>query len=286
MKEKDLLFGVLTKALVKTDQELEQLIYDQTGELKSDALDALLSQDADRVRRIRKEADGTGFNNGYKKGTAETMTDVEKQFKQKFNYNSDAQGLDLIEEFIGKQAKTTLNIDDVRKHPAYLELERSTVKKDEYNKVVTDFEQFKTGLERSNMMSKIHNKALEMLDKSKPQIEDNPVIANKRKQTFLSEFNKYDYEFEGDYPVPVKDGKRVQDAHGNALSFENLVKDTIEGNFVINQQTYRQSSGNSGSGGVSVPIARNKEEYMKMIVAEKDPQKRVAIKAAYEQANK
>lgn len=282
-KEKDILFGVLTKAFVKSEEELNGIIYGQNGEVKEDALDALLKMESEKIQRVKKDGVDVGFNNGYKKGQGETLQDFENKFKTKFGYNSDAKGIDLIEEYVSKNVKTTLTTDDVRKHPSYIELERNSIKRADYEKLQGEYETYKKQLDREKVMSKVHHKALDILEKLNPVIEDNPRVAERRKQIFLQEFDKFDYEFDSDYIIPVKEGKRIQDDHANAIGFETLVRTAAENNFTLNKQQYRQSAGNDGgnNGGRYVDVPRSESEYMQALAKETDPAKRVALKNAY-----
>lgn len=287
MKESDILIGVLSKTLKKSPEELSELIY-KDGDISETAVENILNADAERVKRIRKEAETDGFNNGHKKGLAETMAGFEQDLRSRYGIKSDAQGVDLVEEIVIKNQKTSLGEDDVKKHPAFLQLEKNTVRKDEYNRLMTEFETYKLNLEKEKVLDKVHKKALDVLSKLNPVIEDNPVVAENRKRMFLKEFDAFDYEFEGDYIMPVKDGKRVQDKHGNPVGFESQVRSIAEKNFVLAQQQLRQSAGNNNAGGknVTINIPRNDVEYRKAITNEKDPEKRVAIMKAYKDSQK
>lgn len=282
-KEKDILFGVLTKAFVKSEEELNGIIYGQNGEVKEDALDSLLKMESEKIQRVKKDSVDVGFNNGYKKAQAETLSDFENKFKNKFGFNSEQKGIDLVEEYISKNTKTTLTTDDVRKHPSYIELERNSVRRSDFEKLQTEYEGYRKQLEKEKVMNRVNTKALEILEKLNPVIEDNPRVAQKRKEIFLKEFEKYDYEFDSDYIIPVKEGKRVQDDHANAIGFETLVRNFAENNFTLNKQQYRQSAGNDGSasGGKYLDVPRTEREYMEALAKETDPAKRVALKNAY-----
>lgn len=282
-KEKDILFGVLTKAFVKSEEELNSIIYGQNGDVKEDALDSLLKMESEKIQRVKKDGVDVGFNKGYQKGQGETLEDFENKFKSKFGYNSDARGIDLVEEYVSKNTKTTLTTDDVRKHPSYIELERSSVKRSDYEKLQGDYEAYRKQLERDKQMDRVKSKAIEILEKLNPVIEDNPRVAARRKEIFLQEFDKFDYEFDSDYIIPVKDGKRIQDDHANAIGFETLVRNAAENNFTLNKQQYRQSAGNDGSGGSEryLNVPRTQSEYIQALANETDPAKRVALKNAY-----
>lgn len=282
-KEKDILFGVLTKAFVKSEEELNSIIYGQNGEVKEDALDSLLKMESEKIQRVKKDSVDVGFNNGYKKAQAETLSDFENKFKTKFSFNSEQKGLDLVEEFISKNTKSNLTNDDVRKHPSYIELERNSVRRSDFEKLQSEYEGYRKQLEKEKVINRVNGKALEILEKLNPVIEDNPRVAQKRKDMFLKEFEQYDYEFDSDYVIPVRDGKRIQDDHANAIGFETLVRNVAESYFTLNKQQYRQSAGNDGgsSGGKYLDVPRNEREYMEALAKETDPAKRVALKNAY-----
>jgi hypothetical protein len=287
MKETEILVGALAKMLKKDETEVKGLVYNGEEVIET-AIENVLNADAERIKRLQKEYETNGFNNGVKKATGEVLTDFEDKLRIKYGVKSDVKGIDLVDFIVQQNQKTAVNTEDVRKHPAYLELERSTVHKDEYNKVIGEFENYKLNLERQKVMNKVQTKALDLLEKMNPVIEDNPVVAKRRKEMFLNEFSEYDYEFEGDYTMVLKDGKRIQDRHGNPIGFDTYVREVAERNFVLSQQQYRQSSGNSNNknGNFMVTVPRTPEEYHKAIVNEKDPAKRIAIKQAYEAANK
>lgn len=282
MKEQDLLLGVLGKTLKMDSEQVKALIYDK-DDISETAMEKILNADAERIKRVRKETQDEAFNNGHKKGLSETMKAFEQNIKDKYGIKTDVQGVDLVEQVVLANQKNNLGADDVRKHPVYLELERSSVRKDEYNKVISEYENFKKKLDRDKMMDKVHDKALKILEKLNPQIEEDHRVAERRRKMFLQEFDDYDYEFEDELGMimPVKDGKRLMDKHGNPVGFESYVRQVAERNFVLSQQQMRQSSGNTNGTTVSVNVPRNKEEYVKAIAAEKDPQKRVMIMQAY-----
>ena len=79
-KEKDVLFGVLTKAFVKSEDEINNIVYTPNGDIREDALDALLNADAERVKRIKKDAEDAAFNKGFSKAKGETLSDLESKF--------------------------------------------------------------------------------------------------------------------------------------------------------------------------------------------------------------
>lgn len=281
MKEQDLLFGVLSKTLQKSPEDLKRMIYNG-DEISETAIESLLKEDTERVKRLKTEFETKGFDNGYSKGKGESLSSFESKVKEKFGVDTSAQGIDLIEELIIKNQKTSVDPNEVKKHPAYLELERNSVKKDEYNKVISEFENYKNSIAKREKMKVIHSKALEQLKKLNPVIEDNDIVAKRRMEVFLSEFDEFDYELDGDYVMPVRNGTRIQDEHGNPVGFESLVREKAQRNFVLNQQTYKSNAGNSKGQTSVINVPRNDKEYMQAVLKEQDPERRIAIKKAYE----
>lgn len=280
MKEQDLLFGVLSKTLQKSPEDIKRMVY-EGDQVSETAIELLLKEDAERIKRIQKEFEIKGFDNGFSKAKGETLSEFENRLKAKFGVDTTSQGIDLVEELLIKAQKSNLNADDVKKHPAFLELERSTVRKDEYNKLMNEYETYKNNISRNEKMKRIHAKALEHFEKLNPVIEEDPIVAKTRKEKFLKEFDAFDYEVDGEYIMPVKNGTRISDEYGNPLGFESLVRDIASKNFVLSQQTYRSNAGNKSGQTIIINVPKTDDEYRKALLRETDPEKKIAIKKAY-----
>lgn len=288
MEEKELLLQLATKLFNKTEEEVSQIIYD--GEkIKDDSFDTLLQMDTARVKRFKDEST-IRFNDGYKKAQSEIMPEIEKKIRTEFEISEEATFDELIpkvKEKIATGSKSKLTDDEVKKHPVYLELEKNRIPKDVYEQKINEFETYKTGIERQNKMSKVREKALLFLDEFKPAFPDDENIKNNLKNVYLSEFEKFDdYEISEDGSIiAVKDGKRVEDAHGNPVPFKQLAKEKASGYFQFMVQTPKGGAGNGSGAGSGVAAAKWKDykefsDYYGTLTNDAD--KREAIKKGKE----
>lgn len=232
-----ILRGLLSKAYKLTDGEITALL--ENAETKeSEVLTAVLAKDAERIASI-KPKDGETFQDGYKKAKKEERTAFEKEIKEKYGVEADRTGLELIDAVL--EAKTPapkagdITEDDVKKHPAYQNLERKA-KAD--LKTLTDahtkkVEELEKGFNRTRTLAVAKAKALDELAKLEPVLEENEQVATTRKKIFADALEAYDFDLQGDNLVVMKDGKVLDDGHGNTKAFSDLVKETAASHFVF-----------------------------------------------------
>ena len=251
MEANELLKFVITKLFNKTDDEVTALLM-EGDKIKDGAGDALLALDQARITRIKEgeKAQGqTMFDNGYKKAQKEVLTGFEKTFKEKTGFESDLTGVDLVLAWGDTQKK--VKIDDVKLHPEYLSLEkRLKAAQDEWEGKVQKLQQ---EYEAQRKRGAIKERAWKVLNagEQKPVIPKNPVVAANIEKVFMSQFDGFDYQTAADgSDVVIKDGKRVEDAHGNLITFENFVRGIGEQYYEFTKQDDRGNAGNAGSGGV------------------------------------
>ena len=164
MEEKTILFGVLTKTLNRSEQEITDLLYQQEGDelkLKDDVLDEILSLDSVRVENIKKNAPvpKDRLDNEYKRAEKETMTRFEKSLKDKYSVESDKEGVELVDSIISAKAKPgKLSDDDVKKHPLYLDLESRRVPIEDHDKLKKEFSDYKENIDRIKKIDRIKAK--------------------------------------------------------------------------------------------------------------------------------
>ena len=100
----------------------------------------------------------------------------------------------------------------------------------------------------------------------------------------MTQFDGYDYQQAADGShVVIKDGKRVEDAHGNLITFENFVRGIGEQFYEFTKQDDRGNAGNAGSGGGSgngsfTGQLKTIEDYNRAIGAAKTPKERIEIR--------
>lgn len=275
MDFKKIITGFLSRAYKLDDGKLAELLKDgEDGITEDDAITALLELDSTRVATIKKATDTTGkFQEGYAKAKKEERENFEKEIRERFGIESDTTGVDLIDEIVTAKAekggkKGEVTEDDVKKHPVYQTLETRykkdiKAKDDEWQAKLTEVE---TKYKSENTFSTVKSKALTLLDGLKPVLPGNPEIASNQKQWFIGALKDYQFEIQdGDRVVVMKDGKVVEDGHGNSLDFTDLVKTTASKFFEFQKNNGGSNAGNSneqapagGGGGGDYPAGVKK----------------------------
>lgn len=275
MDFKKIITGFLSRAYKLDDGKLAELLKDgEDGITEDDAITALLELDSTRVATIKKATDTTGkFQEGYAKAKKEERENFEKEIRERFGIESDTTGVDLIDEIVTTKAekggkKGEVTEDDVKKHPVYQTLETRykkdiKAKEDEWQAKLTEVE---TKYKSENTFGTVKSKALTLLDGLKPVLPGNPEIASNQKQWFIGALKDYQFDIQdGDRVVVMKDGKVVEDGHGNSLDFTDLVKTTASKFFEFQKNNGGSNAGNSneqtpagGGGGGDYPAGVKK----------------------------
>jgi len=281
---KDLMMNVLSKFFNKTEDELSDMLFEGEGDeikLKEDAATSLIGLDEARVKRIKEESSGDStkkFDEGYKKAQKEVMSKFENDFKESMGFESDLNGVDLVKawgEGLGKQTKITA--DNLKTHPEFLKIEKEwkTSHEEELGKIKTEFDSFKSNVEREKVMGKVRDMAKNEFLKLNPVLSEDKGKAEAQTSMFLSKFDNYDYDFQDDGSVVIKDGdKRLEDAHGNTIGFGSFVKTEADRLFDFKVQGDRGSPGNvTGASGGSTTVLSSEEYNKKVREANGDPAK-------------
>lgn len=292
MNEKEILIGLLTKTLNRSEQEVIELLYQKDDKdeliLKDGAVDAVLELDSARVENIKKNAPvpKERLDNEYKRGRKEGLKELEGTVKEKYSIDSEKLGIELIDELLAdKSKKIKITDDDVKKHPLYLDLEKSRIAKAEYDALKGEYDEFKTNIERDKKFSSIKETASSLLDSMKPIISENPAVAKTRKDDFLKKFESFDYQKDGDDTIILNpDGSRKEDKHGNPVTLEDFVKEIASLNYDFPKQDDKGNGGadDDGKKSFNFSVPKNDEEYVAAVRGAKTPEERIAIKTAYE----
>jgi hypothetical protein len=269
--------------LNKTDEELTALLYDKEGKLKEDAATLLIESDAARVTRLKEEST-TKFNDGHAKGKSESLSKQEKDFKEKTGFVSDLTGNDLYIAY-ADSLKTTIKItdDDIKKHPLFLSLETSSVPKEDYQKIMDDFDNYKKDQTKGTVLKDVQTDAWSDTLKRNPNIEKG-VVGEQRRKDFLEKLGEYDYEIVNNEKIVLKDGKRLETPHGALINFNSFVEGLANKHFTFAAQNSKESAGNHNKNTGTPQIPTNKAEYSRMVAEAKTPEERIAIKQAYDSA--
>jgi len=298
MTEKDVLMGLLTKTLNKSDEELSKLLY-QKGEnkdeliLKEDALTTLIAEEEKRIDRIKEgiKPDPDALDNQYKRGQKETSEKFEKEFKKKFEFESEEQGLDLISSFIEgmKKTKSELTDEKFKLDPRFTSAEKKWKKEteDRIAEINGEFDQFKTLAEKNQKFEKVRNDIITIFESLNPVHPVEPAVKSNRLNSFLEAFKGYEYEIadDGNHTVS-RDGKRVEDTLGNMKTFKDLVGDVTKLHYDLKKQNGKDGAGNEGGDGGdeggSIIVPKTEQEYVEAVTQETDPANRIKIKAAWD----
>lgn len=288
--EKELLTGFLSKTL-NMDATGVTSLYNEDGSLKDDALPTLLQADVDRVQKLKPDTK-TIFQDGYKKAKSEVLTEFEKEFLEKTSYKSDKKGIDLILEYAANAAKQNgeVNEDAIKKHPLYI----STVERLQQEKeaaIVEEskkLEQFHSEIKRKETFNNVSKKALDIFASLKPILSKDTQKATNQMNDFIEKLQGYEYDIQGEEVIVLKDGKVVEDKHGNRIKFEKIVKDEAEKRYDFHVADQRSSPANGKDShdtnkvSFSFDIPKNQAEYDSMISDSRIPvAERMAAKEAY-----
>lgn len=288
------------KALNITDEQFAEIVYsDDKGTMKENAIDELLRLDAERVAKLKssnKEELTKMHDKGHQKGLAEGLSKFEGSLKEQFGVETNLQGVDLVKEIIAKIGKDT-NLDDekVKLHPLYLALERKVgtdyIERAEYEKVKGEFDGYKSNIEKEKITGVVSVDAIKFFRSLNPVLSKNQTIAFNQEADFVAKLKAFEYEVQPDGNHVVKiDGKRLENAQGHPVLFNDFVKQQAEKYFDFEVQGQKGSAGNNnngGSGGASKSFAfKTKEEYIKAQASESDPQVKIAMMHFWNEINK
>ena len=276
MEIQKILTGVLAKTLNLGDGEIAELIKDGEGVKESDIIQKILDLDVQRVEKIKTSVDGKEkFQEGYKKGKEESLSKLEKQIKEKFGIQSDKLGVELVEEVISEKSKPVETDEEtVKRSKTYQDLETRLkaelkTQKETYEQQIADIN-FQT--QREKTLSVANKKALEIFAGLEPVLPTSKQVADNQIGWFLKSMEEYEFDVQDDRIVVMKDGKVVQDGHGNSRTFDEIVKDKA-GKFF----EFKKNNGSGNDGGGGNPPAGNPDGYPDGIQKPKNLEELTAI---------
>ena len=257
---KTIITGLLSKAYNFDNGKIAELFKDGETELSEDQqkeiLQKLLDEDAQRVENIKKSVDKKdAFQDGFKKAKSEVLTDFEKGLKEKFGVESDKTGLELIEEVVSKKSEGgqggDVTEDAIKRSKVFQDME-SNLKK-QITTVKTEYEtkinEIQDGYKAEQTFSNVSQKALQIFNGLNPILPQNKTVADNQVKFFVNTLNDFKFDVQDERIVVMdKDGKVIEDGHGNSRSFEDIVKETASGLFEFKANNGGSGSGNGGQG--------------------------------------
>ena len=258
---KTIITGLLSKAYNFDNGKIAELFKDGETELSEDQqkeiLQKLLDEDAKRVEAIKKSVDTKpAFQDGFKKAQGEILTKFEKDLKEKFGLESDKMGLELVEELVSKKSEGgqggDLTEDAIKRSKVFQDME-SNLKK-QIKQTETDFQnkinEIQDGYKAEQTFSNVSQKALQIFNGLNPILPQNKTVADNQVKFFVNTLKDFKFDVQDERIVVMdKDGKVLEDGHGNSRSFEDIVKETASGLFEFKANNGGSGSGNGGQQG-------------------------------------
>lgn len=257
---KTIITGLLSKAYNYDNGKIAELFKDGETELseqqQTEILNKILEIDAQRVENIKKSVDKKdAFQDGFKKAKSEVLTDFEKGLKEKFGIESDKTGLELIEEVVSKKSEGgqggDITEDAIKRSKVFQDME-SNLKK-QVTTVKTEYEtkinEIQDGYKAEQTFSNVSQKALQIFNGLNPILPQNKTVADNQVKFFVNTLKDFKFDVQDERIVVMdKDGKVLEDGHGNSRSFEDIVKETASGLFEFKANNGGSGSGNGGQG--------------------------------------
>ncbi len=292
----DLLLGLLTKTLNMSEDDLKAVILKEGSEdeLNEDALQSLLTKDADRIKAI-KDGYTESKDNQYKRGLKEGAEKIEGTLKEKFGIEEDLTGEDLIakavETLSGRSGEGEMSESDVKTHPVYIALQNEKSKEiarmqKEHEQALANAEsEFNTKMTKTS----VNQRVLQHIRSKNPILPEDPKKADKRLRTILPELDQYKFEQDGN-EIIVKDsnGQMLTDAHNNVVTFDRLV-DTLSEDYFDFQSNDSDDTQGTGNGGNDfgkrnfdkITIPKDSKELEQALKVAKSPEERQKISEAF-----
>lgn len=272
---KDLFIGFLAKTLNIAPEQVADLLYKKTDDgsltedLAENALTVLLQKDAERVQRLKPDT-RVFFDNGYKKAEGEVSAKWEKMLRERLGVDPEGklQGDALVDAINAALADAGTKPDKVKVSPEYLKLESEMKRaiqamKDEHAKEV---DALKAGFQREKTWTQAKAAIADTLRSLNPVLPDDQAKANRLIDLFTAEFQGYEYAEDPEQGfIPLKDGQRLQDAHGYARGLDDIVKERAAALFDFRQQDQAGNAGNKNGAAGKTASARFQSEmdYLK-----------------------
>jgi hypothetical protein len=260
-KEETKILNDSLSRLFKIDSETLASLYNEAGELTD--FSKVIEFDAERVKKFKSDSD-----NQFKRGVKETMAKFEKELKEKYEVDSELQGVDLIDHIVVEKVNEAkvAGTKDITKHPEYIKLQVSIPKllkerdREWEDKIVAKDREYN----KARLFEKVREKALMNLSGRNPILPQDPRKAQVWKETYLNDLRNANYQEGEDGKIIVlnTEEKPMTSPHGNIITFEEFEKDIADKYFEYQVADQRSSSGNkpeSGTGNVNMP--KTEDEY-------------------------
>jgi len=275
------------KVFGMTDDEAQSLFTktDDGEQISEKFIDILSKKDRERLDRIQESLKpqlSEMHDKGFKKAQKEILSKVEKEVKEKYGYETDKPLTELIDDLVSMN-KNKGGIEDIKTHPDYIKLERSLqseyIPKDKFEELTTEFEGFKTRIQREAVMNKVKEDARSVFRQLNPILSKDPKKASNQEAEFLSKLESFDYQVQEDgNHVIFREGNRLENQNLNPIAFNEFIKEKASTLFDFAEQDVKGNSGVDGPGaGASVVRFADEADFLSKYRIEQDPEKRIAL---------
>lgn len=292
---KDVFLGFLGKTLNVPADQLADLVFEKsddgtlTDNITESALQTLLQLDAERVQRMKPNTKEY-FDNGYKKAQSEVSTQWERRLREKFGVDPDGQmqGDALTDAIKAALSDNSVKPEKIKTHPEYLTLEAQMRKQADELKAQYEaqLESQKSAFAREQTWGQASSAIRQTIKGLKPVLPSDAGKAEKMLDLFLNtHFREFEYQPDGNGGwVVMKEGNRLENAHGHIKPLADLVRETAESYFDFHAQQPAGNAGNAGNtggGAVSITFKDEADYYNQRSAAIRDPQKLKDLASAW-----
>ena len=250
---KTIITGLLSKAYNQDTGKIAELLkngVELSEEEQQEVLNQILEIDSARVENIKKGISTKEFiEQGYNKAKGEVLSKFEQTLKEKFGIESNKTGSELIEDIVSAKAEKggsgELTEDAIKRSKVYQDLQTKLNNDVETTKstLQKQIDDLQNGYKNEKTFSEIERKALSIFTGLNPILPQTKAVADNQIKNFVNSLKGFTFDVQDDRIVVMdKDGKVVEDNHGNSRSFEDIVKETASSQF-----EFKANNGGSGT---------------------------------------
>lgn len=249
---KAVLTAMLTNFYKLPQAKIDEILAD--GATADEVITKINALDKDRVKKL--QGDKGKLTDAQR---AQVVAETEAAIKEHYGIESDLSGNELYDHIISEKIKEggATSEDAIKATPTYKALENkakidlANVKKDYEAKLTAQATEHK----KNNDFITVSKFALEALDALNPVISANATVASTHRNNFVNELKGAEWAIGEDGSITVmKDGKVIDDGHGNPLDAETYVKNIAAKHFEFsNNNGSSNPGGDDGKGGKVTP---------------------------------
>lgn len=266
-----ILLALVAKTLNKSIEEVATLIQndDENKSVKDNALQSLLDLDAIRVTELKGKGGDTkeSFDKGYKKATAELLTKRDNDVKEHYGLTTELKGLDLVNEVLKVKLKAIetkeITPDEIKTSPTY---QTAIQKLNDANKLkiveINDnhSKEIKVFKRKEDLVSVI-SAADKLIDSEiNPIWSKDAVRSLSQRKLIHDSISTSNYKDNpGGLPIVLdSEGKALEDAHGNPITFKEHITSKVTALLDLQTSKNRKSAGTHEEEAADVAV---KESY-------------------------